>query len=159
MCERRGLTNKLMTTAYLALGSNVGDRLAHFQRACAALDLAGVQVIARSKIYSSAPAEGCDGGEFFNAALRIETSLSARELLNLCLQIESESGRAMPPRNGPRPLDIDILLFGDDSHDEPDLQIPHPRMMRRAFVLRPLCDVLEGGEVQESTVEFALTSR
>ena len=158
MFERTSSTTK-QTVAYLALGSNEGDRLAHFQSACAALEQAGVAVIARSKIYCSAPAEGCSGEEFFNAALRVETSLSARELLQLCLKIESESGRAMPPRNGPRPLDIDILLFGDETRDEPDLQIPHPRMMWRVFVLRPLCDVLEGGNVHQSTVDFSPASQ
>ncbi|HEX8550308.1 MAG TPA: 2-amino-4-hydroxy-6-hydroxymethyldihydropteridine diphosphokinase [Abditibacteriaceae bacterium] len=143
-----------MTTAYLALGSNVGDRAANLHAACDALEAAGVAVVARSHIYQTPPAEGCGGEEFFNAALRIETKLSARELLTLCLETEARLGREMPPRHGPRPLDIDILLFGDETHDEPDLQIPHPRMLHRAFVLRPLCDVLDGAQWKESTVEF-----
>lgn len=138
-----------MTTAYLALGSNVGDRAAHLAAAATALEAAGVRVAARSRIYHTQSVEGGGETDFLNAALRVETVLSARALLELCQSIEAASGRALPPRRGPRSLDIDILLFGDETHDEPDLQIPHPRMMRRAFVLRPLCDVLEGGWIEE----------
>jgi len=148
-----------MTTAYLALGSNVGDRAAHLANAGEALKNAGVVVAAHSKIYQTQSVEGGGDGHFLNAALRVETSLSAPELLSLCLQIEADAGRAMPPRVGPRPLDIDILLFGDETWNEPNLQIPHPRMMRRAFVLRPLCDVLEGGWVERSTVDFPPASQ
>ena len=146
-----------MTIAYLALGSNAGDRLAHLQSACAALEAAGVRIAARSEIYETESVEGGGEGEFLNAALRIETSLSARELMKLCLKIESESGRAMPPRHGPRELDVDILLFGDEVHNEPELQIPHPRMLRRAFVLRPLSDVLEGGWLRKSALGWGST--
>lgn len=141
-----------MTTAYLALGSNVGDRAAHLEMAVAAFQAAGVRVAARSKFYETESVEGGGEGNFLNAALRIETELPARDLLALCQRIEARSGRELPPRHGPRPLDIDILMFGEEVHDEPDLQIPHPRMLRRAFVLRPLCDVLGGGWVQEWTV-------
>jgi 2-amino-4-hydroxy-6-hydroxymethyldihydropteridine diphosphokinase len=149
-----------MTTAYLALGSNVGDRVAHLETAYARLTESGVLLAAISKIYHTQSVEGGGPSDFLNTALRIETNLSARQLMELCQQIEADSGRAMPPRNGPRSLDIDILLFGDETHNEPDLQIPHPRMLRRAFVLRPLCDVLEGGWVEEykSTVDFDRTT-
>ena len=78
----------------------------------------------------------------------METSLSPRELLEKIREVETVLGRPQPPRHGPRAIDIDILLFGDSKICEADLEIPHPRMSRRAFVLKPLLDVLEGGWTQ-----------
>lgn len=143
-----------MTTAYLALGSNRGDRLAHLRGAVRGLEAAGVQVAARSQIYTTESVEGGGEGDFLNAVLRVRTFLDARGLLLLTSNLEIEAGRpsgeAGAHRGGPRVLDIDILLFGEEIHHEPDLQIPHPRMGHRAFVLRPLLDVLEGGWVRDS---------
>lgn len=144
-----------MTTAYLALGSNRGDRIQNLRRAATQLEAAGILIEARSKIYTTESVEGGGEGDFLNAALRIRTQLTARQLLGILRQIETENGR--PPgehgghRGGPRTLDLDILLFGDEVHNEPDLEIPHPRMGRRAFVLRPLLDVLDGGWVLEAS--------
>ena len=138
-----------MTTAYLALGSNVGDRAAHLRRACRQLEQhPAISVVARSAIYEAQSVEGGGPGDFLNAALRIETPLSAWELLEAVQAIEIALGRPQPPRSGPRLIDVDILLFGDERINAPELQVPHPRMVRRAFVLRPLCDVLEGGWIK-----------
>lgn len=140
-----------MTTAYLGLGSNLGDRMANLRRACALLDeQPRIGIKARSHIYETQSVEGGGDGDFLNAALRIETSLSARELLTAIQGVEIALGRPVPPRSGPRAVDVDILLFGSEIWDEPDLQIPHPRLHLRAFVLKPLADVLEGGWVRQS---------
>lgn len=136
-----------MTTIYLALGSNVGDRVANLQKACNLLEQAGLEVQARSAIYETESVEGGGDADFLNAALRARTLLSPEELLKLIQGIEASLGRPQPPRHGPRAIDIDILFFGDLVIDTGELQVPHPRMQRRAFVLRPLCDVLEGGWV------------
>lgn len=135
-----------MTTVYLALGSNVGDRLQNLREAARKLDAAAkIAVAACSQIYETQSVEGGGEGDFLNAVLRVETSLSPRELLAKIQEIESQLGRPQPPRHGPRAIDIDILVFGNREICETDLQIPHPRMHRRAFVLKPLLDVLEGG--------------
>lgn len=141
-----------MTIAYLALGSNVGERHENLRFAVAELESAGVRVVARSQIYAS-PSVGSGGkGEFLNAALRVETELSVLELLKLCQQIEAQTGRELPlpgeHRAGPRALDIDILLFGEQTYQTPELEIPHPRALGRAFVLKPLLDVLEGTQAE-----------
>ena len=142
-----------MTVAYLALGSNVGDRAANLCRACKLLEHhTAIRIAARSKIYATQSVEGGGPDDFLNAVLRIETSLTPRALLAMTQAVESAFGRLPEDksRSGPRALDVDILLFGDVTLNEPDLQIPHPRMARRAFVLKPLCDVLEGGWVREA---------
>ncbi len=138
-----------MTVAYLALGSNLGDRIANLRQARHLLEQNHtIQVVAQSPIYESQSVEGGGPADFLNAALRIETTLSAWELLEVVQEIETALGRPQPPRSGSRLIDVDILLFGDERINTPELQIPHPRMLHRAFVLRPLCDVLEGGWVR-----------
>ena len=144
-----------MTTAYLSLGSNLGDRAANLRAACAMLERNGdVKIEARSRLYETQSVEGGGPHDFLNAALRVRTALSAIELLQASRQVESSLGRPQPPRHGPRLIDIDILLYGDEKIETPELQIPHPRMMWRAFVLRPLCDVLAGGWVAEYRESF-----
>ena len=135
-----------MTIVYLALGSNLGERLDNLRFALTQLESVGVRVLARSKVYAS-PSVGTGGqGEFLNAVARVETELSALELLKVCQQIELAAGRGLPiageHRVGPRALDLDILLFGDQTCQTPELEIPHPRALGRTFVLRPLLDVL-----------------
>jgi 2-amino-4-hydroxy-6-hydroxymethyldihydropteridine diphosphokinase len=138
-----------MTTAYLALGSNIGDRLENLRNAAKRLGaFSEIEIEARSQIYETQSVEGGGPDDFLNAALRIRTSLSPRELLAKIREVETQLGRPQPPRHGPRAIDIDILLFGDLEIREPDLEVPHPRMNRRAFVLKPLLDVLEGGWTQ-----------
>ena len=147
-----------MTTAYLALGSNLGDRAAHLHKACKMLEYhPAIKVAARSKIYETQSVEGGGPNDFLNAVVRIETSLTPHALLAMTQAIESAFGRPAPEegdRSGPRAMDVDILIFGETMLDEPELQIPHPRLLRRAFALRPLSDVLEGGWVRETDTEW-----
>jgi 2-amino-4-hydroxy-6-hydroxymethyldihydropteridine diphosphokinase len=139
-----------MTTAYLALGSNVGERVENLREACRRLEKSGqVHIEARSAIYETQSVEGGGPDDFLNACVRVTTALPAMQLLHHIRKVEYSMGRPQPPRHGPRLIDIDILLFGDEVIDTPELQVPHPRMARRAFVLRPLSDVLEGGWVRE----------
>lgn len=138
-----------MTIAYLALGSNIGDRLENLRNAAQRLgDFSEIEIEARSQIYETQSVEGGGPDDFLNAVLRVRTSLSPRDLLARIRNIETQLGRPQPPRHGPRAIDIDILLFGDLKMSDADLEIPHPRMHRRAFVLKPLLDVLEGGWTQ-----------
>ncbi|MDF2439738.1 MAG: 2-amino-4-hydroxy-6-hydroxymethyldihydropteridine diphosphokinase [Abditibacteriota bacterium] len=138
-------------TAYLSLGSNIGTRAANLREAVQRLERhEAIRVAAHSKMYETQSVEGGGPDDFLNAVLRLQTTLSAHELLEACRAIESTLGRPQPPRHGPRVIDIDILLFGHETHNTPDLQIPHPRMSGRAFVLKPLLDVLEGGWVRET---------
>lgn len=150
---------ELMQTVFLALGSNEGDRLDHFRFAVEELARCGVATEAKSKIYASQSVGSGGEGDFLNAVLRARTELSAQQLLEVCLQIESLAGRRLPEgegakREGSRALDVDILLFGDEEWNTPSLQVPHPRALTRAFVLRPLLDVLPGGWVAESDLDW-----
>ncbi len=140
-------------TAYLALGSNQGDRLTNLRKACALLEHhPEIKVAARSKIYETQSVEGGGASDFLNAAVRIETTLSPRALLAMTQAIESAFGRLpdTKQRGGARAMDVDILLFGDLEMNEANLQIPHPRALRRAFMIKPLGDVLENGWVRET---------
>ena len=94
----------------------------------------------KSDLYRTAPIES-SGDDYLNCAVAVETSLSAHQLLTLCLKIELHFGRERPYKNAPRTLDLDLLLYGDECIAEPDLIVPHPRMAARAFVLRPLADL------------------
>jgi 2-amino-4-hydroxy-6-hydroxymethyldihydropteridine diphosphokinase len=137
--------------AYLALGTNLGERLENLRRACALLEAhPQIEIEARSAIYETQSVEGGGEGNFLNAAVRIRTSLPARELLIVTQGIETQLGRPQPPRHGARLIDIDLLLYGEETISTPELQVPHPRMWRRAFVLRPLSDVLEDGWVRQT---------
>lgn len=143
-----------MKTAFLALGSNQGDRLSHLQFAVQRLQASGVQVVDKSRIYVSQSVEGGGEGDFLNAVLRVETSLETPELLALCQDIEVEAGRerarAGEHRGGVRALDIDLVLVGEEIWMAPELEVPHPRALRRNFVLRPLLDVLPGGWLEKT---------
>ena len=144
-------------TAYLALGSNQGDRLTNLHKACRMLEYhPDIKVAARSKIYETQSVEGGGAADFLNAAVRIETTLSPRALLAMTQAIESAFGRLPDAkhRGGARAMDVDILLFGDLEIAEADLQIPHPRALRRAFMIKPLSDVLENGWVRETDAEW-----
>ena len=127
---------------FLSLGSNVGDRPAMLAAAREALAvLPGTTVVAASGIYQTAPRDYADQPEFLNQVVCVETALEPHDLLTQCQRIETEHGRARDLRFGPRTLDIDILLFQDVELEEPDLMLPHPRMLSRAFVLVPLAEV------------------
>jgi 2-amino-4-hydroxy-6-hydroxymethyldihydropteridine diphosphokinase len=130
--------------AYLGLGSNEGQREGHLQFAVDGLaDRAG-RVVAISPVYETEPVGGPPQPDYLNAVVAIETALSPRELLGVAKALEAEAGRLPSDsarRWGPRPLDIDVLMVGDERLDEPDLVVPHPRIHQRAFVLAPLADV------------------
>lgn len=127
-------------TAYVALGSNLGDRLASIHAAVDALRQAeGVEVVAVSPLIETAPVGGPPGqGPYLNAACALRTTLGPRDLLSLLLRIEAGQGRTRRQRWEARPIDLDLLLHGDLVIDEPGLHIPHPRMHERPFVLDPL---------------------
>jgi len=144
---------------FLALGSNEGDRLEHLRYALEELVRCSVQVEGKSKIYESKSVGSGGEGDFLNAVLRGRTSLSALELLATCQEIEKRAGRDKPAfegakRVGSRALDIDILLFGDESCATPALELPHPRALERPFVLRPLLDVLDLSGIITTDLEW-----
>jgi 2-amino-4-hydroxy-6-hydroxymethyldihydropteridine diphosphokinase len=127
-----------VTRAYLALGSNLGDRLGMLQRAVDLLvAVEGVRVVRSSRVFETAPV-GPPQPPFLNAVVEAETSLDPHALLRACLGVEDELGRQRLERWGPRSIDVDVLSFDELEVDEPDLRIPHPRMHQRAFVLAPL---------------------
>lgn len=132
-----------MTRAYLALGSNLDDPRAQVLRGFDALSrLPGSRLLARSRLYRSAPWGVIDQPEFVNAAAAVETNLAPRELLDALLGIERAAGRDRSgARWGPRVLDLDLLLHGNLECDEPGLVLPHPHLHERAFVLLPLNDL------------------
>lgn len=131
-----------MTLAYLGLGANLGDARQAIKDAvvCLAQHHSAVTILAKSSLYCSAPIDS-DGDDYYNCVAKIETSLSAHDLLALCLKIEHHFGRERPYRNAPRTLDLDVLLYGSDIISTPDLHVPHPRMAERAFVLVPLLEL------------------
>ena len=132
-----------MTTGYLGLGSNEGDRLANLRAARAALDRPGLRVTAASSAYETEPqGEVTDQADFLNACLRIETELEPEPLLDACKQVERELGRRPGgPRHGPRPIDVDVLLLGDREHASDRLRLPHAEVRSRRFVLEPLLEL------------------
>lgn len=130
-------------TAYLGLGSNLGDREAYLRAALDALDrLEGTRVVATSQLYCSKPWGKLDQPGFINMVAAIETTLEPKDLLRECKRIEREAGRTAGEKWGPRVLDIDILLYDELTLDRPALTIPHPRMWQRQFVLMPLAELL-----------------
>jgi 2-amino-4-hydroxy-6-hydroxymethyldihydropteridine diphosphokinase len=132
--------------AYLALGSNLGDRVAHLQLAVDELARdPDVVVSAVSRVYETAPVGGPPQDAFLNAVVAIETDLEPHALLRRCQHIEERAARVRVERWGPRTLDVDVLLFGDGTTiDDAELTVPHPRMWERGFVLAPLRDVAPG---------------
>ena len=145
-----------MATAYLGLGANLGDRAGAIAAALAALAAAGVRVAARSPLYETDPVAPDPQPLYLNAAARVETDLGARALLALCLRIEGGLGRVRPAGRtaAPRIIDVDLLLYDDAIIAEPpDLIVPHPRLLERAFVRVPLADVARPGLVHPATGE------
>jgi 2-amino-4-hydroxy-6-hydroxymethyldihydropteridine diphosphokinase len=123
---------------FLGLGSNLGNREAYLREAVDSLS----GVVAISDLYETDPVGGPDGqGPYLNLVIELDTELSPRELLGVCHRLESAADRIREQRWGPRTLDIDILWTAGEPVDEPDLQIPHPRMYERRFVMAPLADL------------------
>ena len=130
-----------MARAYIGLGSNLGDREGNLRAALQALRDAGVAVLRTSRFIATLPVGKTDQPDFLNAAASLSTDLSARDLLDLLLRIESSLGRVRAERWGPRTLDLDLLLYDEEVIREPDLEVPHPRMHERRFVLEPLAEI------------------
>jgi 2-amino-4-hydroxy-6-hydroxymethyldihydropteridine diphosphokinase len=129
-----------MATVYLALGSNIGNREANLRMALRGLTRMA-RVDAVSSLYKSAP-EGPPQPDYFNAVTRIETGLEPLPLLRFLKSLEHEIGRRPAATTAaPRPIDLDILLYDDLTIDEPSLTVPHPRMLQRSFVMRPLAEI------------------
>jgi 3-oxoacyl-[acyl-carrier protein] reductase len=136
----------MTVTAYIGLGSNLGDRQAHLDRAIQALqEHADINVTQISSIYETEPVGGPpDQPDYLNAVVEAETDLSPEELLDELQAIERALGRVRGERHGPRTLDLDLLLYGDLVQDQPELTLPHPRMHQRGFVLEPLAEIAPG---------------
>jgi len=133
--------------AYIGIGANLGDARANVDDALARLARAsGCTLVRHSAFYRSAPIDS-SGDDYINAVACIETTLSAPALLDTLHGIELAHGRERPYRNAPRTLDLDILLYGAETVDLPQLHIPHPRMLERAFVLVPLLEIAPEVEV------------
>lgn len=128
--------------AYVAFGANLGEPRAAFDFACERLGaLTGTRVAARSSLYRSTPVGVAGQPDYINAVIALDTTLAPRALLEALLAIELEGGRTRDYHQAPRTLDLDLLLHADAVIDEPGLQLPHPRMHQRAFVLRPLAEI------------------
>lgn len=127
-----------MTRAFLSLGSNLGDRLAFLRDAVGSL---GGEVRAVSPVYETEPVGGPDQGPYLNLVVELDTERTPRQLLAVCHRLESAAGRVRQERWGPRTLDVDIVWMEGVELHEPDLEIPHPRMHLRKFVLVPLADL------------------
>ncbi|MBU0637535.1 MAG: 2-amino-4-hydroxy-6-hydroxymethyldihydropteridine diphosphokinase [Planctomycetes bacterium] len=132
---------------YVALGSNQGPRAEHLRSALHELEERGdIRVLRCSSLHETAPVGGPAGQrDYLNAVAELQTALSPRDLLARLQQIEQRHGRRRTVRNGPRTLDLDLLLYDDEVIDEPDLTVPHPRMWTRSFVMEPLREVCEPG--------------
>ncbi len=129
-------------SAYIGLGSNLADPVAQVQRALAEIgDIPDLRVERCSSLYETAPVGITTQPSFVNAAVLVQTRLSPRALLAHLLDIEARHARVRAERNGPRTLDLDILLFGEQLIDEPGLVVPHPRLHERAFALLPLLEI------------------
>jgi 2-amino-4-hydroxy-6-hydroxymethyldihydropteridine diphosphokinase len=130
-----------LSIVYLGLGSNLGDREKNIHDAVDQLNASGVKVQKLSTIIETDPVGGPPQGFFLNAVAKAEADLAPTDLLKTCQVIESRLGRVRTDRNGPRTIDIDILLYDDLSINTPELMIPHPRMRERHFVMWPLREI------------------
>jgi 2-amino-4-hydroxy-6-hydroxymethyldihydropteridine diphosphokinase len=148
-----------VTRAYVGLGANIGDRERTLREAVDALGAEeGIEVAAVSTLRETDPVGVGEQPRFLNGVAALETSLGARELLDRLLAVEQRFGRVrVPGELGPRTLDLDLLLYGDETIDEPGLAVPHPRMHERRFVLEPLAELAPGLVVSgRGTVESLL---
>jgi len=128
---------------YIGIGSNLGNRRKNIEDAVLRLrESKGIKVSKTSKVYETEPVEGAPQPRYLNGAVEIETDLDPRQLLIAIQNIENSLGRERTIKNGPRTIDLDILTYGDRKIDEPDLKVPHPKMHKREFVLRPLRDLM-----------------
>jgi 2-amino-4-hydroxy-6-hydroxymethyldihydropteridine diphosphokinase len=129
------------TTVYLSLGSNLGDREKNLRTAMIALAEAKVRMTCVSSLYETEPVDLREQPWFLNCVVQGETQLAALDVLRTLRGIESQMGSKKLVPKGPRLIDLDILLYGDETIDTPELQVPHPRMLQRRFVLAPLAEI------------------
>lgn len=145
--------------AYLALGSNIGDGKKNIARAYDALNsVPGINVVKRSEFYITEPWGYADQEDFTNACCEVETSLSPEALLGACLGIEAAMGRIREIKNGPRVIDIDVIMYDGEVRNTEELKLPHPAFSERSFVLRPLLDISDNGIALGFDVRAALDS-
>jgi 2-amino-4-hydroxy-6-hydroxymethyldihydropteridine diphosphokinase len=131
-----------MAQVFLSLGSNLGDPYENIVKALSLLDQeSGIRIEKVSSFHKTKPVDGPQQPDYLNAAVQISTDLTPERLLQVINQIEKKLGRIRTIKNGPRTIDLDILLFSDFKIDKPNLQIPHPRMYEREFVLKPLSEI------------------
>ena len=130
-----------LTTSYLALGSNVGERLEQMRSALKLLGAAGVTIVTESPVYQNRAIGMGKADPFLNAVVEVQTELGPEGLLDVCLAVENKLGRVRTGGWSPRTIDIDVLTFGQTSIDTERLQLPHPRIAERDFVLQPLADI------------------
>ncbi len=130
-----------MARACIGIGSNLGGKETNCRKALEFLERKGIEVVSRSAAYITRPWGKTGQPDFVNMAACLETGLPARELLNVLLETEKEMGRVREEKWGPRVIDLDLLLYGDEVISEPDLNVPHPLMHEREFVLRPLAEI------------------
>ncbi|MCE3198082.1 2-amino-4-hydroxy-6-hydroxymethyldihydropteridine diphosphokinase [Paenibacillus sonchi] len=141
--------------AYIALGANLGDREGTLKEALNRLNQhAGIEVVRYSSVYETEPVGYLDQPQFLNMAAVLRTTLAPEALLHEMLDIESQLGRVRDVRYGPRTVDLDLLWVENQSFDTPDLTLPHPRMLERAFVLIPLNDVVPQKEESSGLRQF-----
>jgi 2-amino-4-hydroxy-6-hydroxymethyldihydropteridine diphosphokinase len=135
-----------VTRAYVGLGANLGDRESTLRAAVDAVSAEeGIEVVSVSTLRETEPVGVGEQPRFLNGAVELETTLTARELLDRLLAVEQRFGRIrIPGEHGPRTLDLDLLLYGDEVIDEPGLAVPHPRLHERRFVLEPLAELAPG---------------
>jgi 2-amino-4-hydroxy-6-hydroxymethyldihydropteridine diphosphokinase len=132
----------LIKNVFLGLGSNLGDRNGNLNDAIAALvSCDSINVTAQSSILETEPVGNENQGKFLNAVIEIETTLSPKQLMQTCLEIEMQQGRVRDEKWGPRTIDIDILFFADQLIQEDGLEVPHPEAQNRSFVLIPLVEI------------------
>jgi 2-amino-4-hydroxy-6-hydroxymethyldihydropteridine diphosphokinase len=147
-------------TAYLSLGGNLGDAAATIAEALRRLDAGGARIVARSADYTTPPWGKVDQPAFINVCAEVATDLSPHGLLRLCLETELSLGRKRIEKWGPRTIDIDVLIYDEETVDTPDLKLPHPFLAQRAFVLIPLMEIaphleIAGRKIGDLVAELA----
>jgi 2-amino-4-hydroxy-6-hydroxymethyldihydropteridine diphosphokinase len=145
-----------LTTAYLALGSYVGERLEQMRSALQLLEAAAVVIVNASPVYQNRAIGMGDADPFLNAVVEVQTTLEAEALLDVCLATENKLGRVRTGGWSPRTIDIDVLIFGQTSVATERLHLPHPRIAERDFVLQPLADIAPDVELFGQSVQTLL---
>jgi len=145
-----------LTTVYLALGSNLGERFEQMRSALQLLQGKGIVIVSASPVYQNRAVGMGEADPFLNAVVEVQTSLKAEALLDVCLATENQLGRMRARVRAPRTIDIDVLMFGETSIETERLHLPHPSIAERDFVLRPLVDIAPDLELQGQPVKLLL---